>query len=196
MYVAQGVESRARALLKAFKQASARDQQGEGEGEGEGEEGEGGKGKGKGEGKGRKGVRYSGGDAPSSGFIGFYILLQVCERVAVYAFSSSRIYALSHRAWPYHYFKFQKMKHQGLHLDSEQLREHPHHSFEAEVEFMHLLSLSSATKSGSKDGSKDASKDGGAARIDRKGGGRRVVTCIPRGRFRSRDLARCGVHDG
>ena len=150
---------------------------------------------------------YDGGDAPSSGFIGFYFLLQVCERVAVYAFSSKKVRAvlrngadllfrhrvltwrgisvalppetslgqtktlkvfqLNGRNWPYHYFRFTEFQGAGLHLDSEQLREHSHHSFEAEVELMALLSERT----------------------------NRTRCCVPRGKFTRSKLMTCGVHD-
>lgn len=111
-------------------------------------------------------VTFEGGDAPSSGFIGFYFLLQICERVAVYAFSSQKLFELNNRNWPYHYFRFTQFAGAGLHLDSEQLREHPHHSFDAEVEFMATLS----------------------ARTNR------TAACVPRGQFTRSKLMKCGVY--
>ena len=109
---------------------------------------------------------YQGGDAPSSGFIGFYFLLQVCERIAVYAFSSQKLFEINKRSWPYHYFRFTEYAGLGLHLDSEQLREHPHHSFEAEVELMALLSSKT----------------------------NRTKACMPRGQFTRNKLMKCGVY--
>ncbi|QDZ24308.1 sialyltransferase [Chloropicon primus] len=140
LYVAQGLESRARNLLKAFKEASLREQ---------------------------SPISYDGGDAPSSGFIGFYFLLQVCERVAIYAFSSQKLFGINNRSWPYHYFRFTQFAGLGMHLDSEQLREHPHHSFDAEMEFMAALSEST----------------------------NRTRACMPRGQFTRSKLMKCGVQD-
>mmetsp|Transcript_832 Transcript_832/g.1750 ORF Transcript_832/g.1750 Transcript_832/m.1750 type:complete len:535 (-) Transcript_832:314-1918(-) len=74
-YLAQGVATRARWLLAAFR-----------------------------EGAGQLGVDYLGGDAPSSGFIALYFALQVCDRIAVYGLSmeSSRLGEPS--TYAYHYF--------------------------------------------------------------------------------------------
>jgi hypothetical protein len=67
------------------------------------------------------GSTYEGGDAPSSGFIGIYFLLQVCEKIAVYGMSMESSRAGEVFQYPYHYFHG--------YIDSQQLRAHPHHSF-------------------------------------------------------------------
>ena len=79
------------------------------------------------------GVEYAGGTAPSTGMIAFQFMLLNCDKISIYGMGTDALYAGS---FPYHYFRFNVASSQPLHLDSEQQREHPHHSFEAETQLM------------------------------------------------------------
>ncbi|XRB01507.1 sialyltransferase [Pycnococcus provasolii] len=79
---------------------------------------------------------YFGGSTPSSGFVGLYMLMNMCERVTVYGFGLD---ADDGRAQEYHYF----------HLFSdgaEKNRMNPTHSFDVEDILMRALAESSMVK--------------------------------------------------
>jgi len=115
-WLSQGVQNRAYKMLAAFRSAARK----------------------------VKNTEYTGGDAPSSGLIALNYLLQVCDKVAVYGLSSERSSSDESSTWPYHYFAFKQFP--MLHLDSVQLRAHPHHSFEAEGDLIRLLAKGSRVK--------------------------------------------------
>ena len=66
---------------------------------------------------------YRGGNAPSSGFLGIFLMLQMCDEVTAYGFSGDECRSHGCRA-PYHYF--------FNYIDAPWLRAHPSHSFELE----------------------------------------------------------------
>ena len=72
---------------------------------------------------------------PSSGFLGMYILLQLCGHVTVYGMSldasTTRSSIKNSAQGTYHYFK--------RYVDSEVLLAHPHHSFDLEGNVMRHL---------------------------------------------------------
>lgn len=122
-------------------------------------------------------VVYRGGDVPSSGFIGFYFLMQACERIAVYGLCVERASSKTYRTFSYHYF--------SNYLDSTQLRAHPHHSFQAEGELVQLIQRVGRL-------AKDLSTGATALRATD------VRLCIgPANLTREEkiELATCGVHD-
>eukprot|EP00899_Mesostigma_viride_P028487 jgi/Mesvir1/8823/Mv02724-RA.1 len=92
LLLAQGVETQARLMLEAFRKAMD-----------------------------DLGFSYQGGTAPSSGFLGLFLLLQMCRRVAVYGLSLETSSSRRESLHPYHYFTH--------YVDSVRLRAHPHHSF-------------------------------------------------------------------
>jgi len=116
-WLSQGVQNRAYKMLAAFRNAASKVHS----------------------------TKYLGGDAPSSGLIALNFLLQVCNKIAVYGLSSERGSSeAAQRSLPYHYFQFKDLP--WLHLDSLQLRAHPHHSFEAEGDLIRVLGMGGRVK--------------------------------------------------
>eukprot|EP00192_Tetraselmis_astigmatica_P006141 CAMPEP_0117653252 /NCGR_PEP_ID=MMETSP0804-20121206/3085_1 /TAXON_ID=1074897 /ORGANISM="Tetraselmis astigmatica, Strain CCMP880" /LENGTH=450 /DNA_ID=CAMNT_0005459401 /DNA_START=355 /DNA_END=1707 /DNA_ORIENTATION=- len=115
LYLNSHINSWARKMLLAFKNAAQGDSRSSDDVAGNGR-------------RLRKSSGNSGDEASSvsTGFLSLYFMLQICKRVAVYGFTLPDMMgtAEAQAKLSYHYFK--------KYVDSENLRAHPHHDFKLE----------------------------------------------------------------
>mmetsp|Transcript_31671 Transcript_31671/g.59564 ORF Transcript_31671/g.59564 Transcript_31671/m.59564 type:complete len:121 (+) Transcript_31671:429-791(+) len=74
---------------------------------------------------------FKGGSAPSTGMLGVYLAAALCRSVTLFGFSLEASRDAKSSKNDYHYFQ--------NYIDAEELRAHPHHSFQCEGSVIHQL---------------------------------------------------------